>query len=280
MGLTGIIVWARLALLPVGSALVSVDTDRARDLDEILALLSEPGGPYRVAWVDLLGPHAGRGIVTRADHVDADGALAGPPARATVRARAKVPVHWPGSLLRPSTVGTFNEFRYRRAPRRERGRLESLGSHMFPLDALEAWPRLYGSLGFVQYQLVVPPEHAHVMQAVIDHLRRCRVPCFLAVLKDFGPANQAPLSFPIAGWTLTLDLPRAAPGLAPALDHCDKLVADSGGRVYLSKDARMSASALQAMYPRLAEWRSIRDEADPAGLWCSDLAARTGLVEA
>jgi decaprenylphospho-beta-D-ribofuranose 2-oxidase len=285
MGLTGIIVWARIALAAVGSALVSVDTDRARDLDHILALLSEPGGPYRVAWVDLLGPRAGRGIVTRADHVDAD--AAGPAAaevtaagQATVRARATVPAHWPGSLLRPSTVGTFNELRYRRAPRRERGRLESLGSHMFPLDALDAWPRLYGPSGFVQYQLVVPPQQARVMQAVIEHLSRCRVPCFLAVLKDFGPANQAPLSFPIAGWTLTLDLPRAAPGLGPALDHCDELVAAAGGRVYLSKDARLSAAALRAMYPRLAEWRSIRDEADPAGLWCSDLAARTGLVEA
>ncbi|MGI8862866.1 MAG: decaprenylphosphoryl-beta-D-ribose oxidase, partial [Solirubrobacteraceae bacterium] len=56
MGLTGVILWARIALAPAGRAMLSVDTDRAGDLDEALALLSQPGGPHRVAWIDVLGP--------------------------------------------------------------------------------------------------------------------------------------------------------------------------------------------------------------------------------
>src|SRR5437660_1148771 len=67
MGLTGVILWARIALRPVTSALLSVDTDRVESLDEALAALSAPGGPHRVAWLDLLGPRPGRGIVTRAE---------------------------------------------------------------------------------------------------------------------------------------------------------------------------------------------------------------------
>jgi decaprenylphospho-beta-D-ribofuranose 2-oxidase len=149
---------------------------------------------------------------------------------------------------------------------------------MFPLDKLDAWPRLYGPHGFLQYQLVVPHGGDAVLGAVIEHLRRARIPCYLAVLKDFGPANGAPLSFPIAGWTLALDLPRAASGLHVALDHCDELVACAGGRVYLTKDARLRPSVVSAMYPRLEEWRAIRDLADPQHLWRSDLALRTGLV--
>jgi decaprenylphospho-beta-D-ribofuranose 2-oxidase len=132
----------------------------------------------------------------------------------------------------------------------------------------------------VQYQLAVPYGAERVLEQVLSELRHTRVPCYLAVLKDFGDANGAPLSFPIAGWTLALDLPRAAPGLEPALDRCDELVAQVGGRVYLSKDARIRADALRAMYPRLDEWRSIRDRADPDGVWRSDLALRTGLVPA
>jgi decaprenylphospho-beta-D-ribofuranose 2-oxidase len=151
---------------------------------------------------------------------------------------------------------------------------------MFPLDALDAWPRLYGAAGFVQYQLVVPYGAEHVLEAVIDELRRARVPCYLAVLKDFGEANRAPLSFPLAGWTLALDLPRGAPNLTAALDRCDERVAAAGGRVYLSKDARMRPELLRAMYPRLEEWRAVRDQADPEGAWRSDLAHRTGLVPA
>jgi decaprenylphospho-beta-D-ribofuranose 2-oxidase len=280
MGLTGVILWARIGLRALSSPLLSVDTDRARGLDQALELLSAPGGPHRVAWLDLLGPHPGRGVVTRAQHVDGELGGAEVDGRATVRARATVPARWPGGLLRPSTVRAFNDLRYRRSPRHERGRVEPLGTHMFPLDALDAWPRLYGQQGFLQYQLVVPPGAEQVLHETIERLRGARVPCYLAVLKDFGPANDAPLSFPIEGWTLALDLPRGAPGLDAVLDGLDELVAAAGGRVYLTKDARMRPGAVRAMYPRLDAWREVRDRVDPDGLWRSDLALRTGLIPA
>jgi decaprenylphospho-beta-D-ribofuranose 2-oxidase len=278
MGLTGVILWARIALRRVTSGLVSVDTDRVGSLDEALAALSAAGGPHRVAWLDLLCPRPGRGIVTRAE--DLPGSAAPPDQRgaATVRARATVPASLPGGLLRPASIRAHNELRFRSAPRRERGQIEPIGRHMFPLDALVAWPRLYGPHGFLQYQLVVPHGAEHVLSTVIERLARERVPCYLAVLKDFGPANAAPLSFPMAGWTLALDIPWSARGVAPLLERFDELVAEAGGRVYLSKDARLRPEATAAMYPRLDEWRALRDRADPAGLWRSDLALRTGLV--
>jgi decaprenylphospho-beta-D-ribofuranose 2-oxidase len=150
---------------------------------------------------------------------------------------------------------------------------------MFPLDALSQWPRLYGPQGFVQYQFVVPFGQELAVESLILALRGSRVPCYLAVLKDFGPANRGHLSFPIAGWTVALDLPRAAPGLYPLLRQFDELVVAAGGRVYLSKDARLAPDMLAAMYPRLPEWRQTRDEVDPERLWSSDLARRTGLIE-
>jgi decaprenylphospho-beta-D-ribofuranose 2-oxidase len=280
MGLTGVILWARIALERPAGPLLSVDTDRVDDLDDALAALCAGGGQYRIAWLDLLGSRSGRGIVTRADHVDGVDSAMLARGRSTVRARATIPPGWPGGLLRASTVRSFNELRFRRAPRCERHRAEGFGTHMFPLDALDAWPRLYGRPGLLQYQFAVPCGREHVMQMVIQLLRRAHIPCFLATLKDLGPANDAPLSFPLAGWTLALDLPRAARELDASLDACDELVADAGGRVYLTKDARMRPQAVTAMYPRLEEWRTVRDRADPGGLWRSDLALRTGLVSA
>ena len=47
----------------------------------------------------------------------------------------------------------------------------------------------------------------------------------------FGAANPAPLSFPIPGWTLAVDLPATQKTLA-ALGELDRLVSRSGGRVY------------------------------------------------
>ena len=52
MGLTGIVVDARIKLSPIRGAMLSVDTDRVRSLDGALAALSARGGPYRVAWLD------------------------------------------------------------------------------------------------------------------------------------------------------------------------------------------------------------------------------------
>lgn len=273
MGLTGIVVDARVKLSPVRGAMLSVDTDRVASLDAALAALSTPGGPHRVAWLDLLCARPGRGVVTRARHTDAPGDGA-----AIVGSRATVPRRWPGGLLRPATVSAFNSLKYRSAPRSERGRPEPFGRHMFPLDSLDAWPRLYGTRGFLQYQLAVPTGSECVLEFVIERLHRARVPCYLAVLKDFGPANGAPLSFPLGGWTLALDMPRAATGLESLLRSFDRAVAEAGGRVYLSKDVRLPHDALRAMYPRLDEWRAIRDRADPERLWCSDLARRTGLL--
>jgi len=280
MGLTGAILWARIALFSIGSGLLSVDTDRVDSIDAALNVLAAPGGPYRVAWLDLLSSRLARGVVTRAEHLAA--AAAAEPSRgqsvASVASRARVPARWPGGILRASTVRAYNEFRYRSTPRRQRGHAEGYAAHMFPLDVLEAWPRLYGRHGFVQYQLVVPVGAEPALEAVIQRLRRSRVPCFLAVLKDMGDANDAPLSFPLAGWTLTLDLPRSADGLANLLNAFDEIVAGAGGRVYLSKDARLSQRMLEVMYPRLAQWREIRDGADPDRCWRSDLAIRTGLL--
>lgn len=183
-------------------------------------------------------------------------------------------------MLRPATVRAYNAYRFHRAPRRATGRPESFGAHMFPLDALGAWPRLYGPGGLVQYQLVVPNGAELALGHVIAALRRAPVPCYLAVLKDFGPANDAPLSFPMAGWTLALDLPGDAPGLGALLAAFDATVATAGGRVYLAKDGRLAAPMLAAMYPRLEQWRTVRDGIDPEGRWRSDLAVRLGLVGA
>lgn len=283
MGLTGVILWARVRLKRISSAYMSVDTDRVANLDEAFAALGTPGGPYRVAWLDLLGSPPGRGVVTRAEHLPAGAAAPGAVSSrngATVNALATIPARWPEWPLRPATVRAFNELRFRRSPRRQRDHVESIGSHLFPLDVLEAWPRLYGRGGFLQYQLVVPYGAEDVLARVIEELRGAGLPCYLAILKDFGAAAGPPLSFPIPGWTLTLDIPRLAPGLDRVLDRFDELVAAAGGRVYLTKDIRIRAPALEAMYPRLEEWRQLREHADPDHVWRSDLALRTGLVPA
>ncbi|MGN6751281.1 MAG: FAD-binding oxidoreductase [Intrasporangium sp.] len=280
MGLTGIVVAATLRLIPVRSGLMSVDTIRTDSLEETMEALAAADRTHRysVAWVDCLTPGArlGRGIVTAGDHAD-HGAEPSPRGDPDVRAalpagRLGVPRWAPPAPLNPLTVRFFNAV-YHRAPRARRS-VEPLGSFFHPLDVVAAWNRLYGARGFVQHQLTVrDPE---TVRRVVGLFARHRAPTFLCVLKRFGAAGPAPLSFPQPGWTLAVDLP-VSDGIGAMLDEVDAEVISAGGRVYLAKDARLAPWAVARMYPRLDEWRGLRDRLDPDHVFASDLSRRLGL---
>ena len=284
MGLTGIILSATIALIPIESSRMSVDTDRHPDLDSLLAAMTDGDHNYRysVGWVDLLakGKHLGRSVLTRGDHATAgqlgarDEAFAyGPRQLVTVP-----PFAPPSGVLSHRVVAAFNELWYRKAPRHRVQELQSIATFFHPLDGVGSWNRLYGTRGMVQYQFVVPMDRDDVLRKAVQLLSAERVPCFLAIIKRFGSANSAPLSFPIPGWTLTLDASSASSGLPALFAELDELVLDAGGRHYFAKDAHIGPEAVRRGYPRLAEWQQIRTAVDPHHKWQSDLARRLDLV--
>jgi decaprenylphospho-beta-D-ribofuranose 2-oxidase len=273
MGLTGVITAATLRLTRVTSPVVREELSRAADLDELLARMSrdDRGHRYSVAWVDCATAR-GRGLLMHGDHAGEPGT---PPALAPPGLRA--PRWAPGALLGRATVRAFDAVWFHLKPRVRRGDLVPLASFFWPLDGVRGWNRLYGARGLVQYQCVVPHGAEDVLRTILARGRAAGIASTLAVLKRLGPGG-APLSFPLAGWTLALDLPAGARGLAPLLDGFDELVAGAGGRVYLAKDARMRAATLRAMYPALERWRAARAKLDPRGVMRSDLARRLELA--
>lgn len=287
MGLTGIVADAEVSMLAVETSRIRVDTERASDLEQLMARMTATDHRYRysVAWVDASarGRHLGRSVLSQGDHATVD-ELA-PRERSPERALAfrpaatVAPPPWvPSGLLNGATARAFNGAWYRHAPRQETGRLVPLEHFFYPLDRVRDWNRLYGHLGFVQYQLVVPFGAEDQLRWALERLAGSGLPPLLAVLKRFGDPDPGPLSFPVPGWTLALDLPAGRPGLGELLDELDEVVVGAGGRVYLAKDARLRPELVETMYPRLSEWRAVRGRADPDGVLRSDLGRRLGLV--
>ncbi|MBP9079418.1 MAG: SDR family oxidoreductase [Flavobacteriales bacterium] len=284
MGLTGFILEATLRMKPVTSAYIRQRSIKCSNLDELFARFEEyRHATYSVAWIDLMatGRHKGRSVLLLGEHAAAaelPRSRAKAPLRTHGRQRVKVPFRFPGFALAPITVKLFNRLYYFKADGTGKDRYVHYAPYFHPLDAVGDWNKIYGRKGFVQYQFVVPPEVGrHVMGSILETLRRHGMVSFLAVLKRFGPgAAQSPLSFPTEGYTLALDIPLRKHTLA-VLDQLDQQVADAGGRIYLAKDARMSAAMVAKTYPLLGPFRLVAAQYG-RGRFSTALAERLDLL--
>lgn len=284
MGLTGVVRQVTLRLRRIRTSRMRVDTERTADLDDLLARMAARDDDYRysVAWIDLVSRrHRGRSVLTRGDHAEPDELT--PLARRDAFAYdpaplASVPPVVPTGMLNIATVAAFNEAWYRRHPVHRTGEVQSIPAFFHPLDGVHHWNRIYGRRGFLQYQLVVPFGAEETLRRIVHDIADARMPSFLAVLKRFGAGNSGHLSFPMPGWTLALDIPAGQRDLEPLLRGFDERVAAEGGRVYFAKDSRLDADMVPRMYPRLDEWRAVRDHLDPHGALTSDLDRRLNLT--
>jgi decaprenylphospho-beta-D-ribofuranose 2-oxidase len=283
LGLTGLVLRATLSLRRVETSYVVSSTERAHDLDAVMTRLTEEDQdhPYSVAWFDSVsrGRLLGRGLVMHgrdATVEDLPRRHARRPLRLPSDRTVTVPDHLPSGLVNRVSGRAFNEVWFRKAPRVRTEAVVPAFGFFHPLDAVAEWNRVYGPRGLCQYQLVVPFGAEDVVRRVVERIAATGHVSCLNVLKRFGPGSPAPMSFPMPGWTLAVDLP-VRPGLGRLLAELDALVLGAGGRVYLAKDSRLDPAALPAMYPRLAEFRAVLDRVDPQGRFVSDLSRRLGL---
>ncbi|MCC7077610.1 MAG: FAD-binding oxidoreductase [Acidimicrobiia bacterium] len=286
MGLTGVVTQARLRMKRIRTSRIRMDTERASDLDDAMSRMEQRDSDYHysVAWIDVMarGSHMGRSVITRGDFAEPDELptrMRSDPLGFKPSTVLTAPPWFPNGLLNKVSVRAFNELWFRKAPRHQEGAIVPLASFHHPLDFVHGWNRIYGTRGFLQYQFVVPygPEGEAAVRTAVERLSAHGAPSFRAVLKRFGPGNPGHLSFPMPGWTLTLDVPAGMPGLAGLCDGLDEVVLEAGGRLYLAKESRAKPWVIHPMYPRLDEWREIRAKLDPGGVLRSDMARRLDL---
>jgi len=267
MGLTGMITRIKFRLKKIETSYVNQKQIKAENLEELISLFEKyKDYTYSMAWIDCLtkGEHFGRGILIVGEHArESELNEKQKKRKLDVHGKMKItfPFNLPSWVLNTFTVRVFNFLYYGKNFKKEKNNVVPYEPFFYPLDAILHWNRGYGKKGFVQYQFVLP---LSAKQGLVDILKRISdegLGSFLAVLKVFGKQDSL-ISFPEEGFTLALDFP-VRDGLFRFLDELDQIVLQYGGRLYMSKDARMKPEILFKGYPRIEEFKNIVRKYNP-----------------
>ncbi len=255
MGLTGVILDAKIELKKINSQYIDQTTIKTKNLRETFEAFEEYSYlPYSVAWIDCLakGDKIGKCLLMAGDFRD-DGDL-----KYKKGIQLSIPFTFPSFALNNWTVRAFNWLYYGKSSAGVSKQRVGIDTFFYPLDAIGHWNRIYGKGGFTQYQLIFPKESSYEgLEEVLTAISNSGKGSFLAVLKLYGKANENYISFPIEGYSLALDF-KLEKGLFELLDELDKIVVKYKGRIYLTKDVRVSKEIFEQGYPLIEEFRKFR----------------------
>ncbi len=244
MGLTGIILSAKIKLKNIETAYIRQESIKADNLDEIFQLFEESEGwLYNVAWIDCLqkGENIGRSILMRGYHAlreELPPKLHKNPLKNPRKIMPTIPFYFPSWMLNSFTIKIFNWLYYNKQTKKSVEGFVHYEPFFYPLDVINEWNKIYGKKGFIQYQMVIPKEKGKEgMRKILETIADSGNGSFLAVLKLFGKNNpKAYNSFPMEGYTLALDF-KVNDKLKSLVEELDKIVEEFGGRIYLTKDS-------------------------------------------
>ncbi|BCN93921.1 FAD-linked oxidase [Thiomicrorhabdus immobilis] len=284
MGLTGIILQATFTLKRIETAFIQETTYKTANLAETLAKFEEhDAATYSVAWIDCLatGANLGRSLLMLGEHASEEEVKSHPSATETLQAgktsKLNMPFDLPAFTLNSFSVKAFNALYYGKARQAQSQRLVHYAPFFYPLDSIQNWNRMYGKNGFAQYQFVIPKSAGLVgLTEILTEIANSKRGSFLAVLKVFGQGNDNYLSFPEEGYTLALDF-KMDSTLFEFLNKLDAIVLHYGGKLYLTKDARMSEQMFKQSYPQWQEFQKIRHQYGAHQAFNSLQSTRLGL---
>jgi FAD/FMN-containing dehydrogenase len=136
---------------------------------------------------------------------------------------------------------------------------------------------MYGKNGFTQYQFVLPKKESYEgLKEILSEIASSGKGSFLAVLKLYGKENKNYLSFPLEGYSLALDF-KIEKGVFELLNTLDNIVMKYNGRIYLSKDVRVTKKVFEKGYPRIEKFREIRKKYKLDSAFSSLQSKRVGI---
>ncbi|MDV2469327.1 FAD-binding oxidoreductase [Acinetobacter chinensis] len=257
IGLTGLIIEAKLRLRAVPGAWIQSETIPYYSLNDFfeLASSSERDWEHTVSWIDCANGLSAKGLFIRGNIAEVQ--LGYEPEYKN----KNFPFTPPVSLINSLSLSLFNYAYFHSGRVKKRQQVVHYENFLYPLDSLHGWNKMYGPSGFYQYQSVIPFALAsEATQEMLKIIKKSGEGSFLAVLKTFGNRQSGGmLSFPQPGVTLALDFPNRGEKTLKLFHELDQIVYEAKGRLYLAKDARMPRALFESGYPGIQEFLKYRD---------------------
>jgi FAD/FMN-containing dehydrogenase len=296
-GMLGIITRVKTRTQRVYSGDVRVRGISCHDLGEMMEAMQElvDVADYLVGWIDTFGAGsaAGRGLLHDArylaegedsdpaktlslEHQDLPDSVMGVP-KAEIWRVLRLFNHDLGMRLINGVKQVAGRMESMRGWRRQ-----SHGGFNFLLDYVPDWKYAYARRageGLIQYQAFLPSETAldGFLALLAEGQASGHVP-YLGVLKRHRP-DAFLMTHALDGWSLAMDLKVTARNRAHLWQTCGRfseICLSAGGRFYFAKDQVISPAVARASFGarRIAAFRELKAQADPQGLFSTDLWRR------
>jgi FAD/FMN-containing dehydrogenase len=256
LGLTGLIVSARLKLRKVDSPWIAAETltfDSTGEFFEQTA--NSENHEFTVSWLDIK-KRSVRGLFNRGNLAPSQD-LAEPKGIPLA-----VPLVAPFSLINRATSRPLASAYNWLGSRSSSISIVHYQPFFYPLDGIANWNRAYGPKGFFQHQSVLPVEAAASgLEELIAAVRDSGERSVVSVLKTTGKREHPGLlTYPIEGLTLALDFANRGSETLKLMRRLDEITVANGGRVNPSKDATMTRATFESSFgDKLAEFKKYRD---------------------
>ena len=160
MGLTGIIIKAKISLIEISNSFMNVKIKKHLELDHIIESMNNEikNHEYNVAWIDSQSIK-GRGISQHANHLKNQNSnkLFKPN---QLNYENPYIINFPKflniNLVHKYSVGMMNKIWFHKLLPRNKNEIQKISKFFFPLDSIRNWNLAYGEKGFLQYQFLVP----------------------------------------------------------------------------------------------------------------------------
>ena len=259
MGLTGIILSAKIKLLKVQSNLIKETIIKSNSLTETFSYFNKYNHKkYLVSWVDTNAKkkNLGRGVVYIGEHISEKN-------KNFIKHRSfKIKFDFPDFFLNNFFLKLLSKIYFIKNIKFKE-RIVEMKKYFYPLDNIKNWNKIYGKRGFVQIQILVPNINATVnLRKIILFFQKKNQVSFVSTLKKMGKKNQNLLSFPGDGYTITFDVKNNS-NLKNFYTKLEKLLIKMNAKIYLTKDALMTKKYFHQTYLNINRFIKYKKIYDP-----------------